>query len=272
MRYKQNLHTHTTYCDGKDSVEELIKKAISLGFDSLGFSGHVYRDTVDYDGLTYGGSLEAYKQEIAQMQEKYKGEIKVYCGIEYDILSNMPQEGFDYLIGSLHYLSKDGRLIAMDYRAPTVKEIIKKEFLEDGMAYAKAYYQTLARLPEYGKFDIVGHFDLVAKHCEKENFFDIESREYQNAALEGLHAVAKECKVFEVNTGAVARGYRTTPYPAPFLLKELKTLGCGVVISSDCHNKDLLDYGFDQALQYVKSCGFDEVLTFDGKGFIGNKI
>ena len=30
MKYYQNLHTHTSYCDGKDSVVEMIQKAIGL--------------------------------------------------------------------------------------------------------------------------------------------------------------------------------------------------------------------------------------------------
>ena len=37
---KQNLHTHTIYCDGKDTVEEMVKEAIQKGFSILGFSGH----------------------------------------------------------------------------------------------------------------------------------------------------------------------------------------------------------------------------------------
>ena len=28
VEYKQNLHTHTTYCDGKDTPEEMILRAI----------------------------------------------------------------------------------------------------------------------------------------------------------------------------------------------------------------------------------------------------
>ena len=40
MKYLQNLHTHTTYCDGKNTAEEMVQKAIELGFRSLGFSGH----------------------------------------------------------------------------------------------------------------------------------------------------------------------------------------------------------------------------------------
>ena len=102
MIYNQNLHTHSTYCDGKDGVEELIQQALSLGFDSLGFSGHLYKDVVDYASLTLGASMQAYQNEIAQMKEKYKDKIKIYCGVEYDILSNLPMDGFDYLIGSLH--------------------------------------------------------------------------------------------------------------------------------------------------------------------------
>ena len=36
-----------------------------------------------------------------------------------------------------------------------------------------------------------------------------------------LTALAGRIPLFEVNTGAIARGYRTTPYPDPFLLGQL---------------------------------------------------
>ena len=35
---KQNLHTHSIFCDGKDTIEEMTLEAISKGFDILGFS------------------------------------------------------------------------------------------------------------------------------------------------------------------------------------------------------------------------------------------
>ena len=34
---KQNLHTHSIFCDGKDTIEEMTLEAISKGFDILGF-------------------------------------------------------------------------------------------------------------------------------------------------------------------------------------------------------------------------------------------
>ena len=42
MIYTQNLHTHCTHCDGKDTPEEMIETALSLGFTGLGFSAHSY--------------------------------------------------------------------------------------------------------------------------------------------------------------------------------------------------------------------------------------
>ena len=50
---KQNLHTHSIYCDGNDTLEEMVQTAIRKHFDILGFSGHGH---VEYDD--YAMSLE----------------------------------------------------------------------------------------------------------------------------------------------------------------------------------------------------------------------
>ena len=51
---------------------------------------------------------------------------------------------------------------------------------------------------------------------------------------------------FEINTGAISRGYRTTPYPEDFILDEIKKLGKKLIITSDCHSKENLIFGFDE--------------------------
>ena len=35
-----NMHTHTVFCDGKNTVDEMVESAIKLGMKTLGFSGH----------------------------------------------------------------------------------------------------------------------------------------------------------------------------------------------------------------------------------------
>lgn len=265
MKYLQNLHTHTSYCDGKDTPEDMILAAYEKGFQSIGFSGHSYM----YYAPTHSMSLEGteeYKKKISSLKKKYEDKLDIFCGLEVDMFSEVDLSGYDYLIGSVHYIKVGEEIVGFDRPAEVVRSVIEKYFHGDGMAYAKAYYETLAKLPEYGKFDMIGHFDLITKYAEKKTFFDINSKEYQMAAVGAAEALAGKIPYFEVNTGAIARGYRTTPYPDKFLLKELKRLGFGAVITSDCHDANYLDCGFSAATELLKECGFKEqfVLTKDG--------
>jgi len=113
----------------------------------------------------------------------------------------------------------------------------------------------------------VGHFDLIAKHSDSIKFFDEASKEYKSAAVEAAEALSGKIPFFEVNTGAIARGYRKNPYPSMFLLKELKRLGFGAVISSDCHDKRMLDCAFDDASELLKAAGFNERYILTEQGF-----
>ncbi len=35
-----NFHTHTVFCDGRNTPEEVVLSAIEKGFSAIGFSGH----------------------------------------------------------------------------------------------------------------------------------------------------------------------------------------------------------------------------------------
>jgi len=269
MTYKQNLHTHTVYCDGKDKPEDMILKAIELGFDAIGFSGH---SPTKYSLIELPENLEEYKSEIYALKEKYRDKIEVYCGLEIDMYSHVSQAGYEYLIGSIHYLKMNDRYVGFDCSADVVQKVIDEYFNSNGLLFAKEYYNQLALLPQYGNFDIVGHFDIITKNIEKAFLFDTESKEYQKYALETLEYLTDKIGVFEVNTGAIARGYRTTPYPQRFILEKMKEFGGKIIITSDCHDKNLLDCNYNQTIEYVKSCGFSEVQIIRKGKFVGVKL
>ena len=271
MIYKQNLHTHSTYCDGKDGLEEIILSALEKGFESIGFSSHSGMLFSKIPSLLQE-KIPSYRAEIARLKEKYRGRIDVYCGLEYDMCSETDLTQFDYVLGAVHYFDIQGEKVGFDRSAAQVQEVIDGYFAGDGLKYAKAYYQKLATLADNPHIDIVAHFDLIAKHSEKQRFFDEESKKYQTAALECINALVQKIPVFEINTGAMARGYRTSPYPAPFIMKYLKQAGAKLTVSSDCHQKEKLDFAFDEAVLYAKAHGFSELFVFNGKGFDGIKI
>ena len=43
MYKKQNLHTHCTFCDGKNTAEEMVLRAIEEGSPEIGFTSHSYK-------------------------------------------------------------------------------------------------------------------------------------------------------------------------------------------------------------------------------------
>lgn len=267
MKYTQNLHTHTTHCDGKDTPEEMIETALSLGFTGLGFSAHSYNS---YSPRCYRMTLETteeYKRDIRRLQELYRDRLDIFLGLEFDAYSETPLVGYDYVIGSLHYLKKDGQFLGFDRDAATVQKLIDEHFEGDGMKLVRAYYEQLAALPQYGKFDIVGHFDTVVKTVEQNPFVDIESKEYLDHAFGAIHALVKEIPIFEVNTGAMSRGYRTAPYPTLSVLKEMKRTGVRLILSSDCHDRRYLTCGFDDSVALMREAGYREMYVLKKSGF-----
>lgn len=94
--------------------------------------------------------------------------------------------------------------------------------------------------------NIVGHFDLITKFNEREQLFDEDDPRYINAYKKAVDRVMKDCKVFEINTGVVYRGYRTKPYPSERIRDYIRQKGGTFLLSSDSHQKETLCFAFDQ--------------------------
>jgi len=241
-----NYHTHTLYCDGKDRPEELVLEALRLGCPELGFSGHAH---IPFDDccMTMEGTQE-YIREIRALQEKYRGRIRILLGIEQDFYSDTPTDPYEFVIGSVHYLYRDGEYITVDHTREKQIRAVEEHYGGDYYAFAEHYYEMVAQIYERTRCDIVGHFDLLTKFNEDGSLFDTAHPRYRKAALSALESLLRAPVIFEINTGAIARGYRKRPYPEDFLLRELEARGARLILSSDCHDKRDLLFGLE-ALQ-----------------------
>lgn len=264
---KQNLHIHSTYVDGKDTPEEMILIAIERGFDSIGFSEHSYLPYSTFPHQLTETDMVRYQEEIRALKAKYKENIDIFCGLEFDFYSEVPTDGFDYLIGSVHYLDICGSIATFDRGLPETQRYIDTYFDGDGMGFAKKYFGTVARLPEKKPFDILGHFDLLTKNNEAGKWIDVSSKAYLDAGFEAIDALKGKIPLFEVNTGAIGRGYKTAPYPQMEFLQEFYRQGFGVVITSDCHNKNFIDYFYQGAEDLIRTAGFRTKWILTESGF-----
>ena len=63
-------------------------------------------------------------KEIKQLKHKYQDKIDIFCGLEFDMYSKVDIHGYDYLIGSVHYLDFNGEKIGFDRGVDDVKKIL----------------------------------------------------------------------------------------------------------------------------------------------------
>lgn len=250
-------HAHTDFVDGKSSAEQMVLSAIERGFQSLGFSEHAVQP-FDRD---YCLSEQAEAQLIAEvdrLRQKYRDRIHIYLGSERDLYAVPGRNGYRYVIGSVHYMMLDGEYIAVDGPKEQLRRLIREGFQQDGQRFAARYFELLAGYIEDLRPDIVGHFDLIRKHNPDGRLFDTDSKAYRRSAFEALERIAKTGALLELNTGAMARGYLDMPYPEPTTLKFWRELGGRIILSSDCHDAALIDYGYTQALALARHVGYRE--------------
>ena len=241
----RDLHTHSTYSDGKASPEEVILAAIDKGLSEIGLSDHSYT-FFDESYCMKKERVEAYKAELAALKAKYAGKISVLCGVEQDAYSTESTAGFDYVIGSAHYLKVGGEYFPLDEAEKDFVALCEKGFQGDYYALAEEYFALVAGFAERADVSVVGHFDLITKFNEGGKLFDEGDPRYLAAAKAAIDRLLQAGKIFEINTGAVARGYRTAPYPAPALLAYIKEKGGKTMLASDAHTPDKVAFGFNK--------------------------
>ncbi|MBQ8955279.1 MAG: histidinol phosphate phosphatase [Clostridia bacterium] len=255
MLHLSNPHTHSVFCDGKDTVEHMAERAYDFGLVSLGFSGHGPQTNNSF-GIQ---SETEYAAEVRRVAGLFEGRMKIWLGIEQDYFGycTIP---YDYRLGAVHYLDGfDGVNHAVDHSEECFERMLREGFGGDALAMARAYYAREVAMCEKIRPDVVVHYDLLCKFNENNRFFDERDPAYLKLSLEALEAIYDGKRLLEVNTGAIARGRRTRPYPDLCQLKRWRELGGGVILGSDCHDAEKLTCGFDGAIQLIKEAGFKTI-------------
>lgn len=248
-----DFHTHSTLDDGKSTLEEMAA-AYDLGLTHLGFSGHSFEE-YGQDFCLSRANVPVYLETARKLQEAYRGRMEVFVGMELDYFGENPG-GLDYVIGSVHCVKQGDAACYVDESSQASQRAVDEYFGGDWYRYTDAYYDLVADLPRKTGCQWIGHFDLVTKFNEQVHTIDEDSPRYLRRALEVMEYLVKQEVAFEINTGAVARGYRTTPYPGNALLRQLKEFGGEIIVNSDCHYAPQLCFGFDQAAELAQAAGF----------------
>ena len=248
------FHCHTTFCDGNNTPAEMARAAFDAGLVKLGFSGHSHTPFDESYCMTVAGTVE-YRREIERLKAEYTGRLEIFCGVEQDYYADAAADAYDYAIGSVHYIRLGEEYFPMDEGNENLQRAADRYFGGDLRGVLEAYYDTVADVVNKTDCDIIGHFDLPTKYNEFTPVFDVNADWYRKAWQRAARRLLKTGVPFEINTGAIARGRRRTPYPSEEILAFLADHGGRCVLSGDAHTAGSICYGFCESLALAARVG-----------------
>jgi len=247
-----DLHNHTTRCNhAKGSMESYIQRAIELKIDIYGFSEHAPMNFDSYYRLNFD-EMDAYETDVLQLQKKYKNEIQILLGYEVDYLKGHIDERVlnakvDYLIGSVHFLGEWG------FDNPEFNHEYKNRDIDDVW---REYFENIEAMAKMGRFDIVGHFDLIKVF----NF--MPNKDIRLLATPALKAIKKANMVLELNSAGLRKPCREI-YPSFSLLEVAYELAIPITFSSDAHAIGQVGFKYDETKKLAGKVGYTQAVTFN---------
>ncbi len=248
---KSDLHVHTSYCDGTNTPEQLVLKAISLNLDEIGLVCHAYTP-FDKNYCIKRENVLGFINEVNALKEKYKDKISVLCGTEYDYFSDMSVDGFDFVIGSVHYVYKDGHYIPVDESKDGLIADVETYYKGDFYAFCQDYYKLLGDVYSKVTPKFIAHFDLVSKFNALGDLFDETDMRYVKAWKVALDNLLSKGATFEINVGAIIRGFKQGPYPNQSQIDYVVNNGGKLILNSDAHSVDGIAFEFEKFYDLIK--------------------
>lgn len=262
---KTNYHTHTARCfhaEGRD--EEYVRAAIRAGFELLGFSDH---GAVPFDGGYVSPmrmsmeEADGYIGSVRALADRYQGEIKIHCGMEYEyfpehlaLYSDLLSSGkLDYIILGNHFDLDERR--GMYFAECTGPEHIRR------------YVDTALAGLQTGLFSCLAHPDLFLYGYPR---FDAEARQASRDLCAGARSMGVPLEYNLLGLEKQAEGVPGLGYPHIAFWEIAAEEGCTAIIGVDAHRPEaLLEYGYEEACAMLDSLGIRRVSTLSFQGHSG---
>lgn len=268
-----SFHTHSSFCDGKASIEEVCKSAIKQGIKAIGFSSHA-PVAFKTEWAMKMEDLSDYVAEVERCKKLFAGQLEIYRSLETDFIAHDKSIPFDvvremakldYIIGSVHLVNnpeKDDAIWFLDGPSINYDNGINNIFDGDAQRAVIAYYQQMQAMVKTQKPDMIAHMDKVVMN-NKGRYFKESDVWYQQIMEETLRIIADYSTIIEINTRGIYRGKYHTWFPCESVIKQCAELDIPLTISVDAHHPDELTSGFDDALNALKKYGVKCISVFE---------
>ncbi len=263
MRQDFTLHTHSIGFDGRNTVAEMVARATEAGFKTIGISNHFImhpeiKRTNFYPYALSNGYSAIYSSDFDEIMARfiphYQDVLRVADGAKISVLRGAEVDFFntadwrrdferavkvlcpDYLIGSCHFVSMNGRLCNVHDIAHADSDAQDKMLTQ--------YWKNIQAAASTGLFSWMAHLDLPKKVGVG------ASEKWASLEQETIECLAKHNVAIEINTS-----FEAEPYPSPRILNFVAKNNVPVLFSDDAHRTQQIGRRFNVASRLCADCG-----------------
>ncbi len=260
---KADCHLHTNHSgDGHETMENMIKKAIELGLDTICFTEHNDFNYPVSDECPKGIldlNVDSYLYELISLREKYAGQIRVLYGVELGLTPEAFRENavfiknneFDFVIGSTHIVHGKDPYYPPFYEGRSDKEAY--------MEYFEAAYENVKK---YSNFDVFGHLDYTVRYGKNKDK-EYSYKEFADITDEILKVLKDKEMGLELNTSGLRHGLKDFNPCREILIRYRQLGGEIITVGSDAHYLKDMAIDYNIANEVLKDCGFKYYTVYE---------
>jgi histidinol-phosphatase (PHP family) len=259
MALPADYHMHTPLCrHATGAPTAYAAQAVRRGFTEIGFSDHSPMLEDDFDDWRMrNDQLDEYVAQVRQAQREHP-QLTIRLALEVDFLPDRVEwirelaarHPWDYLIGSVHYVSG-----GWDIDSPFKRELWEKSDVD---AVWAEYFDRLTQAAASGLFEIIGHADLPKK------FGHLPQRDITPLVGQFLDACRATDTAIELNTAGLRKDCREI-YPSRAILELARAKDVAITFGSDAHAPEEVGADFAAAIRLARETGFTHSRRFAGR-------
>jgi histidinol-phosphatase (PHP family) len=250
MPFPADYHMHTPLCrHAQGEPSEFAAQAVRLGLTEIGFSDHnpMVRDDFD-DWRMKDAELEIYIDKVEHARREHPS-LMIKLALEVDFIPGYEdwvrelavRYPWDYLIGSVHYVSSSW---AIDN-----PQQLSEWKSRDPLEVWTAYFERLTMAAESRLFDIIGHADLCKKFC----FYP--QQDCTALVTRFLESAKRNDVAIELNTAGLRKDCKEI-YPSEKITRLAAQLGVPITFGSDAHAPNEVGMNWSEALELARRAGY----------------
>ncbi len=252
-----NFHSHTQFCDGRATMEEMVKAAVASGLKHWGFTPHspiLFPSPCNMKQE----DVDVYLNEVERLKGVYGDVINLYASMEIDYIG--PEWGpandyfqqlpLDYRIGSVHFIPSDSGMVDVDGKVESFKRKMHEFFHDDIRYVVHTFYDQSEKMLQAGGFDIIGHFDKIGYNASCYSPGIEDEPWYRDCVNNLIDLIIEKDVVVEINTKAWVQSRRI--FPKECNLKRLADNNVRIIVDSDAHYTEKVNEGRSYGLSLIE--------------------